>query len=239
VHPTDATLLALIHGELATGAKAEAQAHLVYCAACASKMGALRAGDAQVGLLLGALDHPVPRLAPPETAARSPRIRRTALAASVALMLAGAAAAAVPGTSLHRWIHDRLAASGQNDSRPAAPSRPAPVDVQAAGGVEVPAVDRLTIAFGLPERGGTLIVAPTERSDVSLRAFGGSVAYQVGKRRITVDNRRPAGRYVLEVPSGLRRLTVLLGDRVVFNSDGGRLGTAGPDTISLSIEQAR
>ena len=53
-----------------------------------------------------------------------------------------------------------------------------------------------------------------------------------------VDNRHPAGRYTLEGPTGLR-LTVLLGGRVVFNSDGGPLGSAGRDTISLSTERAR
>jgi anti-sigma factor RsiW len=241
VHPSDATLLALIHGELAAGPKAEVQAHLTHCAGCASTVGELRAGDAQVGRLLGTLDHPVPRLDPPVPAAGTPRLRRPVLAASVALLMAGAVAAAVPGTPLHRWIHGRHDVPGQIETRPGAPApaRPAPAGDQAAGGVEVPVSRGLIIAFGQPEPDGILTITVADRPDVSLRAFGGAVAYRVGEGRIAVDNRRPAGRYALEVPGSLRRLTVLLGGRVIFNSDGGPLGTAGRDTISLSMERAR
>ena len=240
MHPTDATLLALIHGELAVGPKAEVQAHLAYCAACAGRVGELHAGDAQVGRLLVTLDHPVPRLDPPATAAGTPRLRRPLLAASVALLVAGAVAAAVPGTPLQRWIHGRSNASGHAETRSATPApMRAPADDQAAGGVEVPVVHGLTIVFGQSEPDGILTITVADRPDVSLRAFGGAVAYQVGEGRIVVDNRRPAGRYALEVPSALRRLTVLLGSRVIFNSDGRPLGTAGRDTISLSTERAR
>jgi anti-sigma factor RsiW len=241
VHPSDATLMALIHGELAAGPEAEAEAHLAECAVCASVLSELRMGDAEVGRLLGTLDHPIPQLRLPSTASRSPRLRRAVLAASVALLVAGAAAAAVPGSPLHRWIHGRLDASRDVGEQPAAPApaRPVPVADQAASGIEVPAAGGLTIAFGEPEEGGILTVTVAARPDASLRAFGGAVAYQVGEGRIVVDNRRPAGRYALEVPSGMRRLTVLLGGRVVFNSDGGPLGSAGRDTISLSTERAR
>jgi anti-sigma factor RsiW len=241
VHPSDATLLALIHGELAVGGKAEVQAHLAYCAACASTVGELRASDAQVSRLLGALDHPVPRREPPVTAAGTARLRRPVIAAAVALLVAAAVAAAVPGTTLQRWIHGRSDASGHAETGPArpAPARPAPTDDQAAGGVEVPVSHGLIIAFGQPEPDGILTITVADRPDVSLRAFGGAVAYQVAEGRILVDNRRPAGRYALEVPSRLRRLTVLLGGRVIFNADGGLLGTAGRDTISLSTDQAR
>ena len=241
MHPSEATLLTLIHGELAAGLKTEVQAHLTYCADCASTVGELRAGDAQLSRLLGTLDHPVPRLDPPAAAAGTPRLRRPVLAASVALLVAGAVAAAVPGTPLQRWIHGRRDPSGHAETRPATPvpARPAPADDQAAGGVEVPVSGGLIIAFGQPEPDGILTITVADRPDVSLRAFGGAVAYQVGEGRIVVDNRRPAGRYALEVPSGLRRLTVLLGGRVIFNSDGGRLATAGRDTISLSTERAR
>ena len=175
VHPSDATLLALIHGALAAGPASEVQAHVAKCAVCASTMSELRAGDEEVGLLLGTLDHPVPKLRPPATATRSPRLRRAALAASVALLVAGAAAAAVPGTPLHRWIHGRLDAFGHAASRPVAPApaRPSPPDAQAAGGVEVPAMHGLTIAFAEPEPGGILTVTAAKRPYVSLRAYGG------------------------------------------------------------------
>ena len=90
-----------------------------------------------------------------------------------------------------------------------------------------------------PEEGGTLVVLPSVRSNVSLRAFGGGVAYQVSAERIGVDNGRPAGRYQLEVPRGLERLTVLIGKQVVFSSPGGRTGRVGRDTIPLSIDRVQ
>jgi anti-sigma factor RsiW len=240
VHPSDATLVAMIHGELTDGAAARLRAHLAECADCAALEAELRAGDSEVHRLLTVLDHPVPRLHPPVAAARVPLLRRAALAASLALLLAGAAAAAVPGTPLNRWIRDRLApsvpAGGHRTVQ--APARAAP-GMQAAGGVEVPATRELTLVFDEPEPAGLLTVARADRPDVSLRAFGGAVAYQVGDGRIVVDNRRPALRYALEIPMGLPRLTVLVGGRVVFDSDHRPLGATGRDTISLSTERAR
>ena len=126
-------------------------------------------------------------------------------------------------------------------AHPAVPAPPDPAsdDGQAAGGVEVPATRELTLVFGEPEPAGRLTVVKADRPDVSLRAFGGAVAYQVGDGRIVVDNRRPALRYALEIPRGLPRLTVLVGDRVVFDSDHRPLGASDRDTISLSTEPAR
>ena len=240
MHPSDATLVAMIHGELIDGAAAKLRSHLAECGACAALEAELRADDTEVHELLAILDHPVPRLHPPVAASRIPRLRRGALAASLALLLAGAAAAAVPGTPLNRWIRDRLApsvpAGGHRTVQ--APARAAP-GMQAAGGVEVAATRELTLVFDEPEPGGVLTIVKADRPDVSLRAFGGAVAYQVGDGRIVVNNRRPALRYALEIPVGLPRLTVLVGGRVVFDSDHRPLGAAGGDTISLSPEGAR
>lgn len=238
MHLSEVTLLAFVHGELASRAKAEVEAHLAECSVCASAVSEQLADDARVGRLLAALDYPVPRLAPPVAADRGLRLRRVAVAASVALLVAGAAAAAVPGTTIHRWIHDRLGALGLVESRAPAPvpAHSLPSDDQAAGGVEVPAGRGLTVTFEKPEEGGILTITAADRPDVSLRAFGGAVAYQIGEGRIVVDNRRPAGRYALEVPGDLRQLTVRLGNRVVFDSERRPLGSSGRDTISLSTE---
>jgi hypothetical protein len=103
----------------------------------------------------------------------------------------------------------------------------------------VPVTRALSIAFAQPEEGGTLIIALADRASASLRAFGGAVAYQVAEGKIVIDNRRPAGRYELEVPNALERLTVLLGTKVVLNSDVAALRTAGGDTVSLSSKAGR
>jgi hypothetical protein len=89
------------------------------------------------------------------------------------------------------------------------------------------------VSFAAPEPGGMLTVSTGDGADATLRAYGGDVAYQVGDGRIAVDNRRPAGRYTLEVPATLSRLEVLVGGRRVFDSADHPLG-AGTDSLSLS-----
>jgi hypothetical protein len=243
VHPSNATLLALLHGEVAGARAAELQLHLNKCSECVAATDALRVADTEIDNLLGILDHPAPRRAPPRAAAQGRQLRRAAFAASLALFLAGAAAAAVPGTPLNRWIRNRLERPAGSDVRPgpapSAPPAPAPAPVQTAGGVEVPVSRGLTIVFEHPEPGGILTVATSGRSDASLLAYGGAVSYQVGDGRIMVANRLPARRYALDIPAGLPRLTILVGGRIVFDTPGGAAGTAAPDTISLSADSAR
>jgi hypothetical protein len=234
MHPSEATLLALIHGELNDDAAAAVREHLSGCGACAGSEAALRESDQEIAILLRSLDHRAPVLRPPAPALR-PRFRHTALAASLALLLAGAAAAAVPGTSLNRWIRSRLDGAPPTAPR-AAPPLPAPApasQAQAAAGVEIPTPRTLVVSFAAPEPGGMLTVSTGDRADAALRAYGGDVAYRVGDGRIAVDNRRPAGRYTLEVPVTLGHLEVLVGARRVFDSAERPLG-ANPDSVSLS-----
>lgn len=238
MHPSDAALLAWTHGEFDAGVAAEVRDHVQGCGTCHARERELRDGDALVGRLLQTLDHPVPALRPPAALAPRRRVRRSVLAASLGLLIAGAAAAAVPGTPLHRWIHDRLLSSSAALPHPVPPLA-VPPPGQAAGGVEVPGTTRLTIAFGVEEQDGVLTVTVGDRSDVSLQAFGGAVGYQIGSGKIVVDNRRPAGRYALDLPASVRRLTVVLGNRTIYDSDGAALGTTGHDTIPLSTEHAR
>jgi anti-sigma factor RsiW len=239
VHPTEATLLALVHGELAGDPAAEVETHLDTCPSCQESFARLRAGDTEVADLLSMLDHSMPRLKPPQAAVQRQRLRPAILAASLALLIAGAAAAAVPGMPLHHWIWQHLAPAAEPQIHRDAAPVPAPVPKQAASGIEVPVSGGLTIAFTAPEQGGTLIVGSASRPDLSLRAYGGAVAYRVGAERILVENRGPAAHYVLEVPNHLQRLTVLLGSRVIYQSANGRRDLSSRDTVSLSTDGAR
>ena len=240
MHPNDATLLALIHGELDLPQAAATRRHLSDCAACADRHAALRAGDAEIGTLLAVLDHPAPKLPLPAAAVSRPRFRSAALAASLALLLAGGAAAAVPGTAINRWIRSRLDGAPPTAPRTASPAPTAApaAPAQAPGGVELPASRALLVTFATPESSGVLTVSVTDRADAALRAYGGDVAYQVGDGRIAVDNRRPAQRYTLEVPAAVGRLTVLVAGRRVFDSAERPLSAA-PTSISLSSEPGR
>ena len=240
MHPSDAALLAVIHGELPPGETASIRSHVTGCAACREREAALRTGDGQIGALLRLLDHPVPIRAAPAGGARRYGARRAALAASLAVFLAGAAAAAVPGTALNRWIRSQLGGAPPTAPRAASPTAPqvAPAPAQAAGGVEIPAPRALVVTFREPEALGVLTVRAVDRADASLQAFGGDVAYQVADGRIEVDNHRPAGRYTLEVPATLSRLTVLVAGRTVSDSDG-RPPASGVDSISLAAPPSR
>ena len=236
MHPSDATQLALIHGELDDRTAADVRAHLASCPECAGRSAALAKAETEVGALLSLLDHPVPFRPMPVPQLARPRWARPAIAASLALLLAGAAAAAVPGTVLHRWIAARFAAAPATPAVPAAPA-PAPAHGQ-EGGIELPGSGALTVTFAVPEPAGRLTVSTGDRGGAVLHAFGGDVGYQVGKGRIAVDNRQPAGRYSLEVPVDLARLTVVVAGRAVFDSERRPLGAV-PDTVSLSPEPTR
>lgn len=236
MHPSDATLLALLHGELDDPEAEGARAHLATCAECAGRWAVLALADGETDDLLRLLDHPVPSRPMPVPRHARPRRARPAIAASLALLIAGAAAAAVPGTALHRWIAARLGAAPEPRPAPTAPA-PRPTEAQ-AGGVELPIADALTVTFALPEPAGRLTVAATRRAGAALHAFGGDVGYQVGKSRIAVDNRRPAGRYRLEVPADLGRLTVVVAGRTVFDGAREKLAPVG-DSLVLLLEPAR
>jgi anti-sigma factor RsiW len=239
VHPSDPVLLAWIHGELGSSATAEVMDHVRRCDDCGRRAREVREGDEVVDRLLRVLDHPVPALHPPASLAPRRRLRPSVLAASLGLLIAGAAAAAVPGSPVHRWIHDRLLSSPAPQPAPRVSPPVVPPPAQAAGGIEVPVAPRLTVVFGAEEPGGVLTVTVADRADVSLKAFGGQVAYQVGAGKIGVDNRRPAGRYALDLPASVRRLTVVLGGRTIYDSDGSTPGSTGHDTIPLSTDHAQ
>jgi hypothetical protein len=233
VHPTEAALLAFVHGELDSRAAATVRTHLSECGACAAAETALRREDSEVGGLLRALDHPVPHRSAPGTAAARARLLQPALAASLALLLAGVAAAAVPGTALNRWIHSRLENAPAAPRTTTTPTTPPPEPGQAAGGIEIPAPRALVVAFDVPEPDGVLLIRAVDRADAALRAYGGDVAYEVADGRIRVDNHRPARRYTLEVPRALGAVTVLVADRPVFDS-GERPLESSPDSVSLA-----
>jgi anti-sigma factor RsiW len=241
MHPNDAALLALIHGELPAGEAASIRSHVAGCAACRKRESALRTGDAEIGALLRLLDHPVPaRAAPQVSRSRVFGARRAAIAASLAVFLAGAAAAAVPGTALNRWFRSQLGSApptaphAASSAPVAAPLAPA----QVAGGVEIPVPRALVLTFAEPQTHGVLTVRATSRANASLQAYGGDVAYQVGDGRIEIDNRNPADRYTLEVPAGLSRLTVIVGGRSVFDSAERPLAP-GLDSIPLAPKGSR
>lgn len=231
MHPSETTLLALVQGELSGAPLSAVLAHLEHCSDCEMKACEQLRADDEIATLLSLLDHPTPVLQPPVIArpSRAGRLRRAAVAAAVTALGAVATAAALPGTRVHEWLRSRWPAAVQA-SGPSA-GRPAPVSQESIGGITVPVASELTVIFRGPQDTGALTVRVTDRPDATFRSWGGEVAYQVGDGRIAVDNRHPARQYALEIPPTLRRLTVVLGDRIVFQKEGTQLGGGGtPNT---------
>ena len=238
-HPTDEALLALTHGELDRPAAELIRLHCAGCPDCARRAAAIRAEDGEVGRLLSVLDRPAPSMAAPAGSpvrAAGGHRRSAALAASLALLVVGAAAAAVPATPLTRWVRSRRDGAPPPAPRAAPPpviAAPAPPS-QAASGVELPLSRSLVVAFGVAEPDGVVTLRRSDRPDAALRAFGGGVAYQVGDGRISVDNRKPARRYALDVPAGVAELTVTVAGRTVFHSTAPSLPADSVLAISLA-----
>ena len=236
MHPTETTLLALVHRELSGARLEEVLAHMEHCADCEAKACAQLRADQEIAALLGHLDHPAPALRPPVAPRASRagrRLRRAAIAASLAALSAAAAAAAVPGTHVHEWLRRHLPGAMHQAgaaAQPVAPPR------ESVGGVTIPAATDLTIVFRQPQDTGALTLGVAAGPDATLRSWGGQVAYEISDGRIAVDNRRAALRYALELPPTVARLTVMLGDRVVFRGRGPQPGGAGAaDSARYSI----
>jgi anti-sigma factor RsiW len=235
VHPTETTLLAFVHRELRSPALAEVAAHIESCPACEQQICELLRADEEIAQLLGRLDHPVPTLAEPVLLPRARRswVARALLAAGIAAVTTVVAAAAVPGWPLHDWIRARLPISSVAPVR--MPQTPVPAAEAGAAGIAIPAPSTLIVAFREPQTSGALTVTRSNHGEVSLRSWGGDVAYQVGDQRVAVDNRRPATRYTLEVPATVQQLTVLIGGRVAARKGPAELGALGDSTQPTAI----
>jgi hypothetical protein len=228
-HPQDEMLLHAVHEpERASAAVME---HLATCEACRVRQQRLATEDADVGVLLGVLDHPVPALSAREIIARQPnRLRRRAvLVAEIMLFVAGAAAAmTVPASPLHRWIVRQL----QPRAASSVAALPGTQASQAASGapigIALPAPASLRVDFRQIQQTGTLEVHLISGDEVTVRSRGGKVAYAVNEGRVLIDNRVPADTYIVEIPATLGRVRIVAGSRVLFAKDGDRSGPAQP-----------
>lgn len=228
-HPQDDVLIHAAH-ELAW-ASAEVLAHLETCETCRLRQQQLAADDASVGVLLGALDHPVPEHSAREIIAERPNHlrRRAMLVAEIMLFVAAAAAAmTIPSSPLHRWIA-RQALPKLPSSVAAVPEATPSQSTSAAPiGIALPAPASLRVEFRQAQPIGTLEVRLVEGDQVTVRSRGGTVGYTVNEGRVLVDNRVPADAYVVEIPASLRRVRIVVGTRVLFQKDGDRSGPVTP-----------
>ncbi len=235
-HATEGTIQAYLDGELPARERAELALHVETCPQCAGELAALRSAAARFHLLALAADVPVPPLPTDELArrrrrARSVLARRVLTRAAVLLVFVAGAAAALPGTPLHRW-----AVGLWNDVRTVIVRRPAAVPV-APVEVEVeptaPAASA-PMAVSVSPLGGELYftiarAAPRTRLHIEIvdaprgavRATGAATAghFSTAAGRIDIAD-VPAGDITIRIPRDVRRATVVADGRPLLVKEG-------------------
>jgi hypothetical protein len=215
VHPTDSELLALVHHE-SSASRRTILAHLASCEPCQLRYRTLAQQDGEIASLLTLLDAapPIVPLAGIARRARLARRSRSVAAAAAILIAATAAATVIPGAPLHRYFHS--AVGKPLPDRPALRLVPAPADT---AGVTVASDTDVIIALREPQSVGEIhVVWQTGAPAVSVRAIGGDVGYTVRTGRVQIENRRPALRYEITLPPAIPGVTLMVGDKVVWQS---------------------
>jgi hypothetical protein len=250
-HLGEGTLQEMLDGELPPGARAEAEAHLASCAACAGEMAELRGLTERTSALLGLVEAAPPVLAAQARFARQRRSggamvqARRALprAAALVLLLAGAAAAAaVPGSPVREWV-GALAAPGR--AAPEAPVQPAPAPASAKAEPEMapkavsilPADGRVRVAVSgsSPELRVRARLVPDAKAEVTATGAAATARFRTGPGRIEVVGAGP-GELVVALPAGAEAAFVEVNGRVYAAKEGGRLRSLAPRVAGSAEE---
>lgn len=219
-HPTDELLIALVHEQSFDDAAA-IRGHVAACAACTARSRDLAANDAVVAALLASLDHPLARARRSFNVRNARRFRRAALVAGALATMAGAAAALVPSSPLHRWIAARVAPepvvrTSEPATSPLAQATAPVTEGALASGIAIPAQATLLIEFRREQQTGTVEIGRSAVSDVVFRSRGGTTAYEVAEGRVSIDNQTPAETYLIEIPATVRQVRIRVGTRTLI-----------------------
>ena len=183
----------------------------------------------EVYALLRHLDHPPPPVTMEAIALRARRGARSerwrwAAAVLLTTTLAGVAYA-TPGSPLPAWV-----ARATERLTPAQPSPPrddfrAPVQSApfAGAGMALPPGRELLIAFAAPEPGGTLRVALTDASDVTIRASTDAVDFTSDRDRVRIEIRQGTPDFEVTVPRAAPKVEIRIADAPVFRKDGSEI----------------
>jgi hypothetical protein len=246
IHVDEGTLQAWMDGELSGVARAETEAHVASCPACAATAHTLRVLSARAHealMLLGDAPEATPVLAAGiRHGARSGRLRVRAIpagllrAAAVVLIFGGVVAAAIPGSPLRRWIESSL-----RDETPAVPTvdttSPPPVveappriePVQETGASIQPADGILLIR--LQDVGpDTEVMVRVVDENVAWARWSASnieVRQRSGAGRLEISNVGP-GLMTILVPRSARSAIVEVDGSVWWTLENGRIRILGP-----------
>lgn len=228
-HAAEGTLQAWLDGELATDEQSGLADHLEGCGECRDRAAELRAAAERLSAALSLVD-----VAPPARVAPAPR-RRTfaaplagglARAAGLALILAGGAAALIPGSPLRRLIEDALRTL--RGPEPAvvveAPAAP-PQDEVVGGAVYVaPANGAVRVNLVAPSAGARVVVLLVDQAEAAVDAerTGPGFGSTSGAGWVNVEGIED-GLVTVRIPRTAATATVEVDGRVVVRKEDGQL----------------
>lgn len=246
-HAAEGSLQAYIDGEVDAAAEAGLRRHLGGCAACSAELAVMRSRSERAHAALSLLDRPAPmlraqaRLAGAGTAGRgSSRFVRLgaagfAKAAMLMLALAGAGAAAIPGSPVRRALESTITRVAQffNGATPAAPVEEMPVaapSTETSVASIIPADGRVRIVLHEPAGAVDVTVRLIDgpRAQVAATMADGAVRFTAGTGRLEAFG-LVTGAVTVDIPRAARGATVEVGDRVRVYKEGGILHLEGPE----------
>lgn len=248
-HATDGLLQAYLDGEIDREAAAELSDHLAGCAVCAAELESLRHVSQQAHAAIGLLTAPPPVLRARAAIAAERRIERSGLArvrrmgargfakaAMLLLALAGAGAAAIPGSPVRRALESTIARVAelfrdepQVAEVPAVPAPEAPPALVTNGAGVLPSNGRVRVMLHAPSQETEVVVrlVETPRAHVEAATAEGGVRFRTGAGRIEVANLTP-GTITIDIPRGVQNATVEIDGRVYAYKQGNMLQLSGP-----------
>ena len=234
-HPDSGQILAFLDGEV-EGAEAEAlRTHMVSCPECGTRLEGVEATSGKAARALSALDVEAPdlqkamsRIQARQSTGVAGRSISLPKAASIALLLTAAAATALPGSPVRRWVVQGWHALTGSD-----PITSPVEDRTGTGGDQ----DALAPGTGLPETGASISASaqgveiwihdlPTE-ADLRVIWVDGDEAWIYageGTRFNRIGGRleafAPPGAVRVELPRNLRQVVVGLDGSVLLRKSG-------------------
>lgn len=216
----------LLHAELAPERQAPLRAHLRECVRCARRLAVAAREEEEIFAALRHLDHPVPPVTVHGIARRASPVRRVRrrVAAGVALALATSSVLyAIPGAPLHELLRGsaaRRVPAERAQPAPAAPAAPPvlPEPPHAAGVAVVPGT-AFRVVFAAAQERGQLLVRRVDAAELTVRAIGESVPFDLAVDRLTVDNEGASADYEILLPRRAPRIQILIGTSVVLWQD--------------------
>jgi hypothetical protein len=229
VHLRDHDIEALAGGAMPGASGEAARRHVLECAACARQLERWREDEEHTARLLTLIDHPAPPVSVDALIARARQHRarwRVPIAAGIAAaLIAGAAAAAVPGSPVRRYVERVLTAV-----RPGAPRR-TPIDRRApepgaVSGIAFVPARSVDVTFREVQSAGSIRITVGDSPTLRVTHAGGTAGYELTDDGVVIDNAHSGASYQVSVPQSAPLVRVRAGDHVVFTKQGARITAA-------------